>query len=306
MNRRTLGRLGEALFAIWGVVTVVFVAARVLGDPAVLMLPIGATPEQVAELQKGLGLDRSLLVQYGDFITRALTGDFGLSIQHQRPALLVILERLPATFMLAISALVIGLAVGGLAGFLAARYRGTFIETVAMAFALLGQATPVFWLGIVCIMIFAVNLGWLPTGGSGGWQHLVLPAVTLATFVSASVARLLRSSLIEVLGEDYVRTAWSKGLLPKTVYVHHALRNALIPVITMVGILVGELLGGAVITETIFSWPGVGRVIVQAIETKDFAVVQAGAMIIATTFVLINLGIDLLYGLIDPRIRGGR
>jgi peptide/nickel transport system permease protein len=217
-----------------------------------------------------------------------------------------VLERFPYTALLAFTALALGTLLGGLGGFLAARYRGSAVELVAMLIALIGQATPVFWLGILLIMVFAVNLGWLPTGGADTWRNLVLPAVTLAAFTSASIARLLRSSMLNVLREDYIRTAWAKGLQPRLVYGRHAVRNALIPVVTMIGILAGELLGGAVVIETVFAWPGVGRVIIQAIEAKDFSVVQAGVFLIAVVFVIVNLIVDLLYGVLDPRIRLSR
>lgn len=229
-----------------------------------------------------------------------------MSFQHGRPAMDVVLERFPATAMLALSAIILGVIIGAVAGAVAALKRGTMAELVVMAVALLGQATPVFWLGIMLILFFAVNLSWLPTGGYGGLIHLILPAVTLAVFVSASIARLLRSSILDILQEDYVRTAKAKGLLRSTVFFWHVGRNALIPVTTMIAILTGELLGGSVVTETVFSWPGIGRLIVQAIEVKDFPIVQAGVMLIATVFVLINLLTDLLYSLLDPRISTAR
>lgn len=297
------GRLLESLVAILGVLTIVFIAARLTGDPAVLLLPIGASDADIARMQQELGLDRPLLEQYLTFLADVLRGDFGVSFEHHRPAMQVVLERLPATFELAGVALLIGAAVGIAAGLVAALARGTVLELIAMGVALIGQATPIFWLGIVLILVFAVELQWLPAGGRGGLEHIILPAITLATFTTASIARLLRSSMIEVLKEDYIRTAWAKGLVPRIVYLRHAARNALIPVITMIGILAGELFSGAVVTETIFSWPGVGRVVVQAIETKDFAVVQAGVTVISVIFIGFNLLVDLLYGLVDPRIR---
>jgi peptide/nickel transport system permease protein len=303
MTRYLLSRLGDAAIAILGVVTIVFIAARLSGDPTVLMLPVGATDAQLAELRQQLGLDRPVAVQYVSFLGDVLRGDFGESFQHHRPAFEVVLERFPYTALLAFTALALGTLLGGLGGFVAARYRGSAVELVAMLIALIGQATPVFWLGILLIMVFAVNLGWLPTGGADGWRNLVLPAITLAAFTSASIARLLRSSMLNVLREDYIRTAWAKGLQPRLVYARHAVRNALIPVVTMIGILAGELLGGAVVIETVFAWPGVGRMIIQAIEAKDFSVVQAGVFLIAFVFVLVNLIVDLMYGLLDPRIR---
>ncbi|MEE4015434.1 ABC transporter permease [Roseibium sp. FZY0029] len=301
-----LRRLAESLLAVWGVVTIVFFVTRVLGDPAALLLPIGASEADIQALRVQLGLDQSLIAQYGHFLVNVVQGDFGTSFQHGRGAMQVVLERLPATAELAISAIVIGLLIGAVAGSIAALRRGKAIELVVMAVALLGQATPVFWLGIMLILFFAVNLGWLPTGGYGTLAHLVLPAFTLAVFVSASIARLLRSSMLEILKEDYIRTAKAKGLLRHTVFFWHVARNALIPVVTMTAILTGELLGGSVVTETVFSWPGIGRLIIQAIEAKDFPVIQAGITLIATIFVLINFLVDLLYGVLDPRIRANR
>ena len=306
MFRYLLGRLGDALVAILGLLTFVFIAARLTGDPALVMLPVGSTEEQLAEFRRQMGLDRPLLGQYLSFMADAVRGDFGESFLHQRPAMEVVLERLPATIELALAALILGTAVGLLAGFVAAIYRGGFLEFAAMTIALLGQATPVFWLGIVLILVFSVELGWLPAGGRGTFAHLILPAISLATFTTASIARLLRSSMIEVLKENYVRTAVAKGLINRIIYMRHAARPALIPVITMIGILAGELFSGAVITETIFSWPGVGRVMIQAIQSKDFTVVQAGVTVISAIFIGFNLLVDLAYGLLDPRIRIAR
>jgi peptide/nickel transport system permease protein len=301
--RFLLGRLLDGLIAILGVVTIVFVVSRLLGDPTVLLLPVGATEAQLAELRAGLGLDRPIWEQYLSFLAGAARGDFGTSFQFMRPALEVVLERMPATMALAFSALGIGIVFGAIAGSLAALYRGTALEGVVMVLALLGQATPVFWLGLLLILLFAVELGLLPTGGYDGPASLILPALTLGTFTTASIARLLRSGMLDVMRDDHVRTARAKGLMPGTVFLWHIARNSLIPVVTMTGILAGELLGGSVVTETVFSWPGVGRLIVQAMEQKDFPVVQAGVMVIAMTFVIINFCVDLLYGVLDPRIR---
>ncbi|CAH1653059.1 MULTISPECIES: ABC transporter permease [unclassified Chelatococcus] len=303
MIRYVIGKLGEALVAVWGVVTIVFFVTRLLGDPAALLLPVGASAEQLDAFRASLGLDLPLWEQYLSFLAQAVQGDFGQSFLFNRPAITVVLERMPATITLAVTAMVFGVLIGGGAGAIAATQRGKFAEFAVMTLALLGQATPVFWLGIMLILFFAVDLGWLPTGGYGSLSHLILPAFTLAVFVSASIARLLRSSLLDSMKEDYVRTARAKGLPPGQVFVWHALRNALIPVVTMVGILSGELLGGSVVTETVFAWPGVGRLIVQAIESKDFPVVQAGVAVIATVYVSINFLVDLLYGVLDPRIR---
>lgn len=306
MIRFALGKLAEAAIAIWGVVTIVFFVSRVLGDPAVLLLPIGASDAELQALRSSLGLDQPILLQYFTSLGAMLRGDFGMSFQHMRPALDVVLERMPATASLSASALVLGVLIGAIAGTIAALNRGKLAELIVMTAALLGQATPVFWLGLMMILFFSVQLGWLPSSGSGTLLHLVLPAVTLAVFVSASIARLLRSSLLDILGEDYVRTARAKGLLPQTIFTWHVARNALIPVVTMIGIIAGELLGGSVVTETVFAWPGVGRLIVQAIQNQDFPVIQAGVAVVATIFVFINLAIDLLYGVLDPRIRRQR
>lgn len=303
MARYILLRLGEAFIAIFGLLTLVFFVSRLTGDPALLMLPVGATEAHVAEFRHQMGLDLPLWQQYVNFLAEAGKGDFGESILHQRPAMEVVLERLPATIELASFALIMATLIGLAAGFMAAFKRGTIIELVAMGMALLGQSMPIFWLGIMLIMVFAVNLGWLPAGGRGAIAHLVLPAITLATFSSASIARLLRSSMLDILGENYIRTALAKGLRDRIVYIRHAARNALIPVVTMLGILAGELFSGTVITETIFSWPGVGRVIIQAILTKDFPVVQAGVVVISSIFIFITMLVDLTYGLLDPRIR---
>ena len=297
------GRLAEALVAIWGVLTIVFFVTRILGDPTILLLPIGATTEQIDTLRRSLGLDLPLAEQYLNFLLAILHGDFGVSFQYSQPALTVVLQRLPATAMLAGTALFFGTLLGASAGAIAALRRGTLGELVVMVAALLGQATPVFWLGIMLILFFAVDLGWLPTGGMGGVANLVLPTITLAVFVAASIARLLRSSMLDILREDYVRTARAKGLLPITVFTWHVARNALIPVVTMIGIIAGELLGGSVVTETVFAWPGIGRLIFQAIGARDFPVIQAGVAVSAALFVAINLAVDLLYGVLDPRIR---
>ncbi|WP_342358791.1 ABC transporter permease [Terrarubrum flagellatum] len=306
MIRYVLARFAEALISVWGVVTIVFFVTRLVGDPVALLVPVGASAQQMDELSAALGLNQPMWRQYLTFTVHVLTGDFGRSFQFGRPAAEVVLERMPATIQLAAAAIALGVIIGGGAGAIAALKRGTLAELAVMTLALLGQATPVFWLGIMLILFFAVDLGWLPTGGYGALGHLVLPAVTLAVFVSASIARLLRSSMLDVLKEDYVRTARSKGLMPTTIFVWHVVRNALIPVLTMIGILVGELLGGSVVTETVFAWPGVGRLIVQAIETKDFPVIQTGVALVAIIYVATNFIVDLLYAVVDPRIRARR
>jgi len=304
--RFTVGRLLDSVVAVFGAVSIVFFVTRVLGDPATLLLPIGATEQQIAALRDSLGLNRPLLVQYADFLWRALHGDFGQSFQYGRPSMQVVLERMPATLLLAGCAIVAGVAIGGALGLIAALKRGTVMELAVMLVALIGQATPLFWLGLMLILLFAVDLGWLPTGGYGSAANLLLPGLCLSVFVAAGIARLFRSSVLEVLREDHVRTARAEGLKPGTILAWHVVRNALIPVVTMTGILAGELLGGSVVTETVFSWPGVGRLIVQGIETRDFPIIQAGIALVATLFVAVTFAVDVLYGVLDPRIRRGR
>ncbi|MGH2561625.1 MAG: ABC transporter permease [Thermomicrobiales bacterium] len=301
-----LSRLLEAAVTIWGVITIVFFSLRLTGDPVLLLVPMGTPPEQIEQLRHALGFDRPLLVQYFSFWSRVMRGDFGDSLRFGESSLPLVIERLPATAQLALTAMVVAIVLGGVAGAVAAVRPGSVFELVAMTGALIGQATPVFWLGIMLVLIFAAELRWLPSGGRGGPSHLVLPVFTLALFSSASIARLLRSSLLEVRGQDYVRTARAKGLPERTVFFGHQLKGALIPVVTVVGVQTGRLLGGAVITETIFSWPGVGRLIVQAIENRDFPLVQASATVLAVTIVGVNLIVDLTYAMLDPRIRLGR
>lgn len=306
MTRFLLRRFLEAFISVWGVLTIVFFVGRLLGDPVSLLVPIGASMEDMARLRTALGLDEPLWVQYLSYLGQVVRGEFGESFVYNRDAMSVVLERMPATIQLAMTALVIGVAFGGTAGAIAALYRGRWPEKLVLGLAMIGQVTPTFWLGIMLILFFSVQLGWLPTGGYGTFWHLLLPATTLAVFISASIARLLRSSLLDTLREEYVRTAHSKGLMPRTVLMWHTLRNALIPVVTMIGILIGELLGGSVITETVFAWPGVGRLIFQAIEQKDFPIIQAGVALVAIIFVVANLLVDLLYAVLDPRIKAGR
>lgn len=303
MGRFLARRTGESLFTIWGVVTTVFFITRVLGDPATLFVPVGATDAQIAALNHSFGLDLPLWRQYLHYLAHVVRGDFGRSFVFGRPAIDVVMERLPATALLAATAMALGCVLGCTSGAIAAMRKGSLGELVIMTVALLGQATPVFWLGLMLILWFAVDLHWLPAGGYGRPANLVLPAVTLAVFVAAAIARLTRSSILDILREDHVRTARAKGLYPATVFFWHIARNALVPVTTMVGLLGGELLGGSVVTETVFGWPGMGRLTVQAIESLDFPVIQAAVFVAATLVVLISLAVDLLYQALDPRIR---
>jgi len=290
-------------FVAFGVVTLVFAALRLSGDPAATMLPGDASVDELGALRRQLGLDRPLWLQYVQFLGGALSGDFGTSFRHQQPALPLVLERLPATLELAGAALLLAVALALPLGILAAVYRGRVVDVAAMAFAVVGQATPYFWMGIMLILIVSVELGWLPTSGRGGLERLILPAITLGTHFAASLARLTRTSMLEVLGQQFVTTARAKGLSEWSVVLAHTLKNAAVPVITLIGLQFGTLLGGAVVTETMFAWPGVGRLAVQSVFVRDYPVVQAGVFVLALTFVAINLLVDLLYGVLDPRIR---
>jgi ABC-type dipeptide/oligopeptide/nickel transport system permease component len=294
--------LHTALVAV-GVVTLVFVALRLSGDPAATMLPGDASVEELRDLRRTLGLDRPLHAQYVAFLGSAVRGDFGESFRHQQPAFGLVLERLPATLELAFAALVLAVVVALPLGIVAAIYRGRRGDGRALGVAVVGQATPYFWMGIMLILVVSVELGWLPTSGRGGWRHLILPAVTLGTHFAASLARLTRTSMLEVLGQNFVTTARAKGLGERRVILAHALKNAAVPVVTLIGLQFGTLLGGAVVTETIFAWPGVGRLAVQSIFVRDYPVVQAGVLVLALSFVTLNLLVDLLYGTLDPRIR---
>jgi ABC-type dipeptide/oligopeptide/nickel transport system permease component len=290
-------------FVAFGVVTLVFAALRLSGDPAATMLPGDASVDELAALRRQLGLDRPLWLQYLQFLAGAVSGDFGTSFRHQQPALPLVLERLPATLELAGAALLLAVAVALPLGILAAIHRGRVLDVAAMAFAVVGQATPYFWMGIMLILVVSVELAWLPTSGRGGLERLILPAITLGTHFAASLARLTRTSMLEVLGQQFVTTARAKGLSEWSVVLGHTLKNAAVPVITLIGLQFGTLLGGAVVTETIFAWPGVGRLAVQSVFVRDYPVVQAGVFVLALTFVAINLLVDLLYGVLDPRIR---
>jgi len=294
----------HSLLLLWLVTVVVFGLLHLTpGDPASIMLGEQATPEQIRDLRHALGLDEPLVTQYAWFLAHAVRGDFGASIRAQRPALEVVLERLPATLLLTAGAFTFALCVGLPIGVISAVKRLSLWDHGSMALALMGQSMPVFWLGLMLIVVFSVHLRWLPVSGAGGPEHLVLPAVTLGTFLIGLIIRLTRSSMLDVLGQDYVRTARAKGLAERAVIVRHALRNALIPVVTLLGLQLGMLLGGAVITETVFAWPGVGMVTVTAIYQHDYPVVQCAVFISAVLVVSINWAVDVLYHVLDPRIR---
>jgi ABC-type dipeptide/oligopeptide/nickel transport system permease component len=300
-----LKRLFHSIFVLIGISVVVFIILHLTGDPAALLMPMDATPEQVAQFRKEMGFTDPLLVQYWRFFKGTLRLDFGLSFRHSQPALDLVLERMPATIQLTITAMIIAMIIAVPVGIISAIRRNSILDHIGMTGALLGQSTPVFWLGIMLILVFSVTFQWFPSSGRGTLEHLILPAVTLGMFSMARTARMMRSSMLEVLGQEYMKTARAKGLSPRMVILKHALKNALIPVVTIVGMELGTLLGGAVITETVFAWPGVGRLAVQAIYNRDYPVVQAAVFLLASIFVLVNLVVDILYTYLDPRVKLG-
>lgn len=325
-------RVAQAIPVLFAVSLVVFVMVRLIpGDPAQIMVGDRATPEQVAQMQEKLGLDRPLPLQYGEFFRGALTGDLGESIVTGQAVTTEIWERLPATMELAIAALLVGLVVGLPLGVLAAMKRGSVFDRVASTVAVAGLSTPIFWLAMLLIVIFGVKLGMFPfpgridsdfdvprvtglllvdtliAGDPEAWwsafRHLVMPAIALGTIPAAMIMRMARSSMLDVLGEDYLRTARAKGVSPRALVLRHALPNAMLPTITVIGLQAGLLMGGAVITETIFSWPGIGQVAYQSITRRDYALIQGIVLYGAAFFVLVNLVVDVLYSVLDPRVR---
>ncbi len=296
-------RLLQSLLVLFGVSFVVFFILHLTGDPALVLLPPDASAEDVQRFREAMGFNDPFIVQYGRFLSGALRGDFGQSVRHGEPAFTLVVERMPATFELAGAALGVALVLAIPAGIISAVRRNTMLDYVSTVVALLGQSMPTFWLGIMLILVFSVQFNLLPSSGRGGLGHLILPAITLGLFTTARITRLTRSGMLEALNQDYIRTARAKGVGGPPVIWKHALKNAAIPIVTIVGIELGTLLGGSVITETIFAWPGVGRLSVQAIYNRDYRVVQAAVFLLSTTFVLVNLVVDMLYTYLDPRIR---
>lgn len=303
MWRYLAQRLFYSIFVLLGVSLIVFITIRLTGDPVSMMLQDGnPSEEDIAEMRRLLDLDKPLPVQYVNFITKAATGDFGRSFRYSTPALALVLERMPATITLTLSSMLVALLIAFPLGIISAVYRGRTLDLGVRIFALLGISMPNFWLGIILIIVFGVQLRWLPVSGNQTWKHLILPSVALGMALAGSLTRLLRSSMLDVLSDDYVRTARAKGLSGRTVLTAHALRNALIPVMTIIGLQFGLLLGGAVIIENVFSWPGVGRLVVNSIGVRDYPVVQASVILLAVILLLANLIVDLLYVVVDPRV----
>jgi peptide/nickel transport system permease protein len=303
MGTYIIRRIGLVCVVLFGVLTIVFFLQRLSGDPTDLLLPVDASEEIRREMRHGLGLDEPLPFQYLRFIGNALRGNLGESYKFKQPALSLVVERLPSTVLLATSALVLSILLAIPLGIIAAVYRNSWVDTVATGVSLIGQAIPVYWLGLLLILLFSVGLRWFPSMGGGSWKALVLPAVTLAVYSMARIARLTRSAVLDVLNQEYVMVARSKGLAERVVLFKHVLRNAAIPIATMVGLQFGGLLGGAVLTEMVFSWPGIGRLAVQAVYGRDFPVVQAVTLVVAALFSGINLLVDVLYAVLNPQIR---
>lgn len=285
-----------------GVMLIVFFLTFSIGNPAVLLVPPEAEPEDIARVEAALGLDQPLPVQFFRYLGRIVRFDFGTSFYSDQPAMALVLSRLPATLQLSLAAVLLAIAIGVPAGILGALWRGKSADMLLSASVLFGMSIPNFWMGLVLIIIFGVQLKLLPISGTGSMKHLVLPAVTLATGMLASIARLIRNDLLDVLNADYIRTARAKGASNATVFIRHALKNALAPVITLLGLQLGALLGGAIVTESVFAWPGVGRLILQSIERRDYPVVQAATFLLAVIFIVTNLVIDVLVARLDPRI----
>ncbi len=273
------------------------------GDPAQLILGESAPKAQVLALREEMGLNDPFLMQYGKFVLNAVQGDFGRSYTSGREVFGEIFQRFPNTLILAVIGVIIAILIGIPVGIISATKQYSIMDSTSMIAALLGVAMPNFWLGLMLILFFSVGLGWLPSGGFGGWKSLILPSITLGTGAAAIITRMTRSSMLEVIRQDYIRTARAKGVSEKKVINKHALKNALIPVITVVGLQFGYLLGGAVLTETVYSWPGVGRMMVEAIRSKDTPIVLAAVLFLATTFSIVNLFVDILYGFVDPRVK---
>ncbi len=303
MKRYLLWRLGQSALVVLLSLSAVFAMVRLSGDPVLLFMPMDIQAKDVNEFRQRLGFNDPLSVQYARFIGGAVRGDFGESLRYRRDALGLVLERLPATLLLAGTSLLLTLLIAVPVGIMSAVWRDGPFDQLGTLATVLGQAVPGFWLGLMMIYLFAVQLRWLPTGGMGTASHVIMPSIVLAAFFSARIARLTRSAVLDILGEDYVLTARAKGLASIRVIGKHTLRNAAIPIVTLAGLEAGQLLGGTVITETIFAWPGLGRLTVQALLNRDFPVVLAAVSFTSIVYTTLNLLVDVAYGWLDPRVR---
>lgn len=304
MTNLCVRRLLTAIPVLLAVSVLVFLMLHLSpGDPARLVAGMDATPEDVERVRRAMGFDQPLPIQYLRWLGRAVSGDLGYAFKTHRPVIQEIVYRYPNTIKLSLVAISLAVTIGVVTGVVSAVTRYRAIDLVSRLVALFGVSMPFFWVGLMLILVFAVWLGWLPSGGTGGWRHYVLPGITLGTLSAGIISRMTRSCVLEVIAQDYVRTARAKGLHERVVVYKHALRNAMIPTLTVIGLEFGYLLGGSVITETIFAWPGLGRLLVDAIFSREFFIVQGVVLVICTTFVLVNLAVDLLYGVLDPRVR---
>jgi peptide/nickel transport system permease protein/oligopeptide transport system permease protein len=304
MLNYVIKRLFSTVPVLIGISLLLFFMLRMLpGDPAQVLAGQMATPEEIETIRTQLGLDRPIHVQYASFLSRLVRFDLGRSARTQNPVTEEIWARLPNTLLLAVVAITLACLFGIPAGIISAVRPYTWIDYLVTSSALFGISMPVFWLGLMLVIVFSIILKWLPAGGTGSWQHVVLPSITLAAFVVAFIARMTRSTMMEVLSQDYTTTARSKGLKEQVIVVKHAFRNALIPIITVVGLQFGLLLGGAVLTETVFAWPGLGRLIVDSILARDYPVIQGTILVFGLLYILVNLVVDVLYAYVDPRIR---
>lgn len=304
--RYTANRLARLVIIVLGALTIMFLLQRLSGDPVTLLLPDLSDEQQAIQLRQELGLDRALPVQYVRFIGNALTGDFGVSYIRGQPVLDVVLSRLPATLQLAAFAVVFATVGGMVLGALSALWRGRIADRVIGAGSLLGQSIPTFWLGIMLILFVAVYLQWLPASGTGTWKHIILPGITLGTFSLARTTRIARASMIEALTQDYIRTARARGASEVRVVIHHALKNASISVVTVTAFMFSTLIGGAIVTEVVFAWPGVGRLIVDSVLQRDFPIVQGAVFVTAVIVAVTYMLLDVVYRWLDPRIGSQR
>jgi len=303
MGLYILRRIYQALIVFFVVTAIVFSILHISGDPLALLMPPDAPPSDVEDMRRTLGLDKPLIVQYGLFLKSAVQGNLGVSYHHGQPALKLVLERLPASLELVITTMVISLVLAMPIGVWAASRRGTLVDRASLLGSLIGISAPPFWIGIAFILIFSVELQWLPSSGRGTWAHLVLPATSLALYRLALFIRLIRAGMLDIMTMDFIRTARSKGVSEQKVIYKHALKNTLIPFITIAGIQMGSLLAGAIVTEKVFAWPGMGRLFLEAIGVMDFPVIIAWALVTATIFLTVNLAVDIIYVWLDPRIR---
>jgi len=305
MQRYFLSKIGQSVLIFFGVLVLVFVMVRLTGDPAALMMPRNASPEQIEAFRESMGYNRPVIVQFWDFVTGALVGDFGDSLHFKTPAFDLVLERIPATLQLAAIAMLMAIMVGIPLGLVGGFNPGSIIDTLGRGLAIIGQSIPNFWLAMILILYFSVQLRWFPTFGRDSWKSVILPAFVLGLATMGQLVRLTRSSVLEIRGEDFIRTANAKGLQPRTIYLKHVLRNVSIPLVSVIAVQFGYLLSGSIYIEFIFSWPGIGQLLEQSIGWRDFVLVQAIAIFVSVAVLVLNLLSDVAFVIIDPRIRYG-